>query len=203
MSDNRNGIDRILDKIKEYADESAGKILSESNARSEEVIGKARLESERRDLEDEKAFSAELERFRAQSESDYAAYERDKVLSLKQEMLAEAYAHAVKTLAGSSPDRKLQLYRKWLAKYGGEGAYSVILNRADRELLGDVLLSEMRRGDFPGTPRLSEYCAEIAGGLILDFGETRIDVSFEALAAEQKGKADGELLDILFREEKA
>ena len=126
--------------------------------------------------------------------------ERDRILALKQKMLAEAYKRAAEKLNDLSDDEKLSLYRKWLLKYGEDSDYSVVMNKKDRDSFGDILASEMSRGIFPGHPSLSAFSADITGGLILDFGDSRTDVSFESVVNSEKGRYDMELINIMFSE---
>ncbi|MBO4326848.1 MAG: V-type ATP synthase subunit E [Clostridia bacterium] len=190
----------ILNKIREYGDQTAEKLIDESTRKSKELTDEARSEVSAYIESEEKSLGDEIARIEAQAETDYAATKRDRTLALKQEMISKAYDRAAVVLGGISDDDKLRLYRKWLKMYGENSDYSVVLNKHDRDSFGDILASEMSRGEFPGHPSLSAFAAEISGGMILDFGDSRNDISFESVVNNERGRFDGELVDILFAE---
>jgi vacuolar-type H+-ATPase subunit E/Vma4 len=200
MADNTSGIEKILEKIREYGDETSKAVIDESTRKAEELASAAESESAAFIDAEKESLKKEIERLESQAEVDFAAVKRDRSLALKQEMLEKVYERAAQLLGGISDDEKLVLYRKWLHKYGEETDYSVVMNKHDRDAFGDILSAEMSRGEFPGHPSLSAFNAEISGGLILDFGDTRTDISFESAVESEKGKFDGELIKILFAE---
>ena len=200
MSENANGIELILNKIREYGDQTARRIIDESTAKAQALYNEAKADSDSFLAGEQDGLKEEIRRIESQAETGYAAVERDRILALKQKMLAEAYKKAAEKLNELSDDEKLSLYRKWLLKYGEPSDYSVVMNKKDRDSFGDILASEMSRGVFPGHPSLSAFSADISGGLILDFGDSRTDVSFESVVNSEKGRYDMELINILFSE---
>ena len=200
MSEHANGIELILNKIREYGDQTARRIIDESTEKAQALCIDAKADSDAFLESEQNGLKEEIRRIEAQAETDYYAVERDRILALKQKMLAEAYKRAEEKLNDLSDDEKLSLYRKWLLKYGEDSDYSVVMNKKDRDSFGDILASEMSRGIFPGHPSLSAFSADITGGLILDFGDSRKDVSFESVVNSEKGRYDMELINIMFSE---
>ena len=200
MADNIKGIDAIIEKIREYGDQTAQKLIDESSERADSIFSEAEEEVEAFTAESEKSLEAELRLLESQSEGDYAAVVRDRTLAMKQELLARTFERAAVLLSELPDDRKLALYRKWISENGEDCSYSVILNRTDKKEFGEILRSEMERGMYPGRPTVSEYVSEALGGLILDFGDSRTDITFETVAFLQKGSYDTELIKILFPE---
>lgn len=200
MADNTNGIEMILKKIREYGDETARELIDDARRRAEELLNEAKQRSSDFIKEEESSLSGASERFESQAETDFAAVKRDKTLSLKQEMLSKTYSRAAELLAQLPDEKRLSLYRKWIRAYGEDTDYSVVLNKRDRDAFGDILSAEMSRGEFPGHASLSAFSAEITGGVILDFGDSRTDISFDSVVESEKGKYDAELIGILFPE---
>ena len=198
MADNKSGIDAILDNIREYAQETAGKLIAESNEKAEARLTAAVNETEAETTRLEAEADAEIERLKVQAENDFNAVKRDRTLAMKQELLGSVYARTLERLTALPDDAKLALYRKWLAKYADDRSYRVVLCKSDAASFGDILADEMSRGLYPGRPALSAYSAEIAGGLILDYGDYRTDLSFESAVEGMKVKVDSELIGILF-----
>ena len=200
MADNTNGIDLILKKIREYGEETANSIIEESRKKADELTKEADEKTAALISSEEQALEDVSSRLDSQAETDFETVRRDRTLSLKQEMLSKTYVRAAELLAALPDDKKLDLYRKWLKKYGEEADYNVVLNKHDRDSFGDILASEMSRGMFPGHPSLSSFSAEISGGIILDFGDSRTDISFDSVVENEKGKYENELIGKLFAE---
>lgn len=200
MAETNGGINAIIEKIREYADTTASGLIDNSTRKAEAAVAAAQEAVRSKETQELAALERSLAVETAQAETDYAAVYRDRNLALKQEMLGKTYSRAVELLAGLPSDKRLELYRKWLKKYGEQSDYRVILNQADRDEFGDILADEMSRGLYPGHPSLSAYCASISGGIILDFIDSKTDISFEAVVAAERGKGEGELIRILFAE---
>ena len=200
MAETNGGINAIIEKIREYADNTASALTGESTRKAEAAVAAARETVRAKEEKELAALESTIAALDAQAETDYAAVVRDRNLALKQEMLGKVYAKSVELLAALPAERRLDLYRKWLKKYGENSDYRVILNQADRDEFGDILADEMSRGIYPGHPSLSVYCASISGGLILDFIDSKTDISFEAVVEAERGRGEGELIKILFAE---
>ncbi len=202
MAETNGGINAIIEKIREYAEETASGLTGDSTRKAEACVAAAQETVRAKEAQELAALEESVAALAAQAETDYASIYRDRNLALKQEMLGKTYSRSVELLAALPSDKRLDLYRKWLKKYGENSDYRVILNQADRDDFGDILADEMSRGLYPGHPSLSSYCASIAGGLILDFIDSKTDISFEAVVEAQRGKSESELIKILFAEGK-
>ncbi len=200
MAETNGGINAIIEKIREYADTTASGLISDSTRKAEACVAAAQDSVREKESQELAALESTVAAQMAQAETDYAAVYRDRNLALKQEMLGKVYGRSVELLAALAADKRLELYRKWLKKYGEDSDYSVILNQADRDEFGDILADEMSRGLYPGHPSLSSYCASIAGGIILDFIDSKKDISFEAVVDAERGKGEIGLIKILFAE---
>ena len=200
MAETNGGINAIIEKIREYADSTASGLIDDSTRKAEAAVAAAQEAVNAKEAQELAALEGTVAAQMAQAETDYAAVNRDRNLALKQEMLGKVYSRSVELLSQLPADKRLELYRKWLSRYGENSDYRVILNQTDRDEFGDILADEMSRGLYPGHPSLSPFCASIAGGLILDFIDSKTDISFEAVVEAQKGRGEGELIRILFAE---
>lgn len=201
MSDSNNGIDAILAKINEYAEETAKKIIDDSTEKVNAAYEKAMADAAEYSAELSGQSETELSLLESRAAADYETVVRDRTLALKQELLSKTYQRAVELLKGLPDERKLELYKKWLLRFGEDKNYTVILNKEDKEAFYDILSYEISKGVYPGKPVLSAETADISGGMILDCGDTRTDISFENAVSAEKGKYDGELIGILFAED--
>ena len=198
MADKINGIDAILNKIREYGDQTAQKLIDDSSERAGRIFSDAEAEVNSFSADFESGLELEMKAYESQAAGDYAAVVRDKTLAMKQEVLSETFDRAVKLLSELPSEKKLALYRKWISQNGEQCDYEIILNKADKEMLGKDLKSDIDCGLFPGRPVISEKETNASGGIVLNFGDTRTDITFETVVSLEKGKYDTELIGILF-----
>jgi len=196
MTDNLSG---ILDNIREYADNAASKLASEAGEKADAVIAEARTAAEAINAEAQEKLARETELIDSQAETDFTTLKRDRTLALKQELIGQVYERTLDKLCELPPERKYELYLKWIRKYAEEGCYSILLSEADRTALGDRIAEVCRKGELPGSPSVSEKCGQFRGGFILEYADTRQDVTFEAVVGELKGKADSEIIAEIYR----
>ena len=196
MTDNLTG---ILDNIREYADSTVLKLARDAGEKAEAVIAEARANASVIEAETMQQLKRESALIESQAETDFLTLKRDRTLALKQELIGQVYQRTLEKLSGLPGERKLALYSDWLRKYAEPDEYTIRLCEADLRELGTQLAEACAGGDFPGTPSVSGEPGSFSGGFILEYADTREDLTFEAVVGELKGKADGEIIKEIYR----
>lgn len=196
----KDNFSKILDTILSDADIASEKIISDASAKAQKLLNDTEAEIK---AEQSKAASDLKEQVIHNDElvlSEFPNMRRDKILSLKHELISESFEKAGKQLVSMSDSEKLKLYASLIRKYADEGSYSIVLNERDYTALGNEIGKMISSNAFPGSPVLSDKRADISGGLRLDFGNVTIDASFETLLNEVREKYMTDVRTILFGE---
>ena len=195
MSDN---LQRILEEINAYAEKTSAGILSESRSKAETLISDTRSKVSGMMSEAENFTEKESETIRAQAQNGYEKTRRSKILSAKREMLENVYDKALEKLSELTPSEKTALYRKWISSYAEDRAYTIVLSAGESAEVVNAIKINAFDGFFTGHPTVSATDESMRGGVKLDFGDLLINMSFETLVEEQKGRYDAEILTVLF-----
>ena len=73
MSENANGIELILNKIREYGDQTARRIIDESTEKAQALCIDAKADSDAFLESEQNGLKEEIRRIEAQAETDYYA----------------------------------------------------------------------------------------------------------------------------------
>jgi len=197
-----NGIEKITKRILDDAGLEVSAIKAESDAECGKIKSKyeALADAEYKRLLSEGEKTAEK---RYKLLGGVAQLEMKKqMLSLKQELLSEAFALAEKKLAGLPETEYTQFLAALAAKASRNGSEALLMSSADREKIGkaveaaaNMMLATQGR---TASLRLSDKTAPIRGGVILEDGRIEINCSIETLVAACRNELAGEVAKILF-----
>ncbi|MBR5478965.1 MAG: hypothetical protein IKU84_02190 [Clostridia bacterium] len=210
-----NGIENIIARIEEDAEQEINKILADARGKAEEISAKyASLAAKETEAILEKGKkSADDRTVRLQGVAGLDA--RKMLLRTKQEMIDAAFRTAEEKLTSLEGED----YVETLAKLGvaavQTGNEEVILSAEDREKYGKDVVSRINEllNDDEGISRiitaagkllrgegvkLSDETREISGGLILKDGDLEIDASFATIVNQMRESLAGDVAEILF-----
>ncbi|HHU06552.1 MAG TPA: hypothetical protein GXZ65_08750 [Clostridiales bacterium] len=196
------GIEKITKRILDDARQEVSAIEAEAAAECDRIRSKykalADAEYKRLIAEGEQSAEKRFELLVGSAELEA----KKQILSLKQELLGEAYSLAEKKLAELPEAEYTQFLASLAAKASRNGEELLLLSPADREKVGKVVEAEANRilasqGRRAGL-RLSDKTASIRGGVILEDGRIEINCSIEALVASCRNELAGEVAKILF-----
>lgn len=197
-----NGIDKITKRILDDARLEVNAIETESAAECEKIRSKykALADAEFSRLTAEGGQSAEKRYKLLLGGAELETKKR--MLSLKQELLGEAFAMAEKRLAELPEAEYIGFLAALAAKASRNGRESLLLSQSDRERFGKAVEAEANKllsshGKAAGLT-LSDKTAPIRGGLLLEDGRVEINCSIEALVASCRNELAGEVAKILF-----
>jgi len=197
-----NGIEKITKRILDDAKKEVSAIEAEAAAECERIKSKykalADAEYERLMAEGRQSAEKRFELLIGSAELEA----KKQILSLKQELLGEAFALAEKKLAELPEDRYIEFLASLAAKASRNGQELLLLSPGDRERVGKAVETEANRllasqGRTAGL-RLSDKTAPIRGGVILEDGRIEINCSIEALVLSCRNELAGEVAKILF-----
>ena len=216
-----NNEDKILDAIRNEADEKAAKITGEYDARIAEV--KADCDNRIRDMRAKNAAKREREREvilrRGRGSADMRR--REIMLSARVKLLDQAYEDAERficemdrdayaglltnMLTGALADRIAE--ERTLAENGedvGETAFEVSFNEKDRSELGArVIMLALERlaesGEKAPDVTLSDKLASVGGGFVLLSGDVSCDCSIKTLVAASRASTEADVARVLFQ----
>lgn len=216
------GLDRIISKIIEAAEEKAkqiseaadnecGRIYGEYNDRvsressniAEEcaeacadIIEYARsTASINRTLIIQKARVSAVDEAFERAEKDILMFPHEKYLDMLVSMLSKAMIEHTERL-------------HIIDDGDDHGVYRVYLNKSDKDRYGGLLIDGLRRrvvgrvdGDLIDKVRIADEAADISGGLILNCGCVDYNFSLAALIEELRFEFEGQIANILFEKE--
>lgn len=197
-----NGIDKILDKLREESQAETSAILDKARAEAEAIAARFAKQAEQ-----ESAFLEEKGRKAAEERQDRliraAEMESKKtILGAKQAVLDKAFAQAREALLHLPEADCVSFLAKLAAGSAGTGSETLVLNAKDRAALGERVTAEANRlrteAGLPARLTLSEETAEIDGGLFLRDQSSEVNCTFETLLRLGREELAGQAAAILF-----
>ena len=171
-----NGLEKISERIRQDARAEQDAILSEAGKRAE-IVAKGYADQARQMTDDayrrrQDAGEAQLSRLRSGADME----RRQMLLGAKQACIDEAFARAAQLLCRLPREEYAALLAR-TARENGDGTEEIILSAADRDAVGDAVISAANADGASFT--LSDETREMGGGLILKRGPVEINCSFE------------------------
>lgn len=134
----------------------------------------------------------------ADSKSRIAQMEAKKsILSLKQEMVSEAFAKAKDIVLALPAEKYCAFLTRLAIQSAPDGQGQVVLNPSDREKYGEAVISGANKA-LGGKLALSSETGDFAGGLIVRNGAVEVNNTLELLIDLCRGDMAAEVAKILF-----
>ena len=193
------GTEKIIAHIKADADAQVDAILAQAEQQCANIRGEF----------DKKAAALYAERLRVgvkevQDQVDgverIARMEgRKAMLAAKQDLVADSFRKAQERIVNLPEDRYVAFLARLAAQASVTGDEEIILNRRDRERIGDKLVLAANALLDKGRLRLSPDTRDIAGGLILRRGSIEANCSAELLVELSRSELSAKVAETLFQ----
>lgn len=197
-----NGIEKITQRIKDDAQLEITAVAEETKAKCEEILADCREQADAaywkivNEGRQEAEHQLELRKGAAMTDS------KKRMLQLKQEMVAEAFAKAEQKLLALSGEEYERFLVTLAVRASGSGDEKLIFSAADREKYGEkvvgaaneILASAGRNAALT----LADESRDIQGGLILSGGRIETNCSIKTLLELRRTELAPEVAKLLF-----
>lgn len=190
-----NGLEKINDHIRRDGQAEVDAILAEAGKRIE--VAQAGYEAQVRQLTADAAakrkqmVAERLERLAGSADME----RRQMLLGAKQACIDEAFDRAAKALRELPRDEYVALLAR-TAVAAGTGCEEIVLSAADRENIGQAVVSAANAGGAAFT--LSDETRELGGGLVLKKGKVEVNCAFETQLRQLRQKMAADVARALF-----
>ena len=225
MASTTNGLNKITDKILSAARESAEKILAEAQEECDRIAAEYDARAEEIRKANERDAGQKAADTVARAKSSAAMQGRNLIGEKKSELIESVFKNAfdqigkrsekeytelVVGLLAAALSELAQTEEKNLALYGEEDEsaaeiYEVVLNAKDRNAIGTAVVNGARKKlkgelseDRLKKIRLADATANIAGGVILRYGDVESNCSLEMLFAQLRRELETDVSRALF-----
>ncbi len=192
------GTEKIIAHIRADAEAQTAAILAQAEQRCAEIRG----------VYEQKAKDAYAEKIRAGVKANQDRLEsmerlakmegRKAILAVKQDMVSESFDRAVEQLVNLPEEQYVALLAKLAAQASVTGDEEIVLNRRDRERIGEKLVQAANVLLEKGRLSLAPDTRDIAGGLILRRGSIEANCTAELLVELRREDMAAELARVLF-----
>ncbi len=180
------GIEKITGRIEADARAEAAAITAEANARCAEI--RAEYEKKAQDTYWERVRAGVKEcEDRVERMGRMAEMEAKKsTLSLKQDMVNEAFARAIDQVCDMPQDEYVAAMAKLVAKAAVSGSEAVVFNARDKARCGGEIVAAanalLAQGGRQAALTVSGETREIRAGFVLQQGDVEVNCAVEVLA---------------------
>jgi V/A-type H+-transporting ATPase subunit E len=197
------GIEALIKKLEEESRAECEEKLRKAEDEAQKIKEdyRARAETEAAKLIEQACKNAEADTRRVEGND---ALEASKILlAAKHEVIDNAFARANELLCSLPEDEYIDFLKKYALCASETGSESIVLNKRDRDKLGERLVCEfnaaLAAAGKPANLTLSEATAEINGGFLLRTKSVETDCSISSLVNRQKNTLTDTVAKILFR----
>jgi len=193
-----NGIEKITARIETDSKAEVAAILADGQAKADAIRADyaAQAASAAQSATQAGENAAQLRQERLVSAAQMEA--KKLLLTTKQTCLDEAFAAAKKQLLTLPDDQYAQLLAKLAVKASRTGSEEILLNKADRERVGDLVVSKANALLQSGKLTLANETREMEGGLTLRSGNVEVNCAFETQLRVLREEMAAEIAGILF-----
>jgi len=197
-----NGIEKITARIAADAQAEADEIRAASAQECEELkkAGSQAAQDEYWRIVRQGVKDCEK---RVQRLGSTAAMEAKKsVLSLKQEMVSEAFDRASDALAALPENEYVDFLASLADKAARTGLEEIVFNEADKKRVGAKVAkaanARLEKRGLYGKLTVAEQCRDIKGGLLIKEGDIECNCSIETLISLYRSELATQVADVLF-----
>lgn len=194
-------IEKITSKIIDDANADAKALTDHSESQVKEILEEAKEKADEI-VADAKA-KGEIERDkRLVSRRSVAAIDgRNQILSKQREMIERCFDLAAEKVAGMDTEKYLDFLVNCV-KSSKRTEGELILNKKDRDAVGDELVKRLNSENTKAGFVLSEETKNIRGGVMIRFGNVYENASIDAVVEQVRDELTSEVAGILFPEER-
>lgn len=190
-------VDNITASILSEAEKIAQASLKEAESTREEIINSAIKEAEtiKRNAEEKALKDAESLKSRKVSAAELQS--RKMVLGAKQDAIKKSYKAAINKLKSMPEDEYINFMLNAIIKVPYSGA--IILNKKDREKIGEKLVEALNEKTKSNKFSLSDETVDASGGFVLRSGAIEINNTFETILDAIKDELTNDIANALFK----
>ncbi|MDD5793845.1 V-type ATP synthase subunit E [Clostridium sp. HCP1S3_B4] len=189
------------------------KILSDAEAKKEEILAKASEEKEKilqkkqnsakaleKEILEKAKSEAATRKERTISSAELTA--RNEKLKAKQEVIADVFLESVDKLSSLDKDVQVKFIKDTILNLDIDGDEKLILNDAGKEMVTDSVLGDINKSlkskGKKGEISLSTENGSFKGGFILEKAGIEINNTYEALVSSLREELEFEVAKVLF-----
>lgn len=194
------GIEKIISSIKEAADAEAAQIISDAEAKAEELLEKTKKEclvySVEENVKSDKKIELAGKRFNAQSEQAAKLI----LLNARQNIIETALENALSSIEKSEPKEYFDMLLKLLERAAGKGKGELYLSKEDIDRMPSDFEAAasgvaVSKG---GTIKIAGSLPDIKSGFILKYGQIEENYTMKALFEENHDRLQDIVNSILW-----
>lgn len=191
------GLDKILDEIRQEADDISAGILKEAREKAEKIAEDAQKRGAAAAAHIEEESAAKCADILARGESAAELVKRKAVLRAKQEIISQVLLDAKTTLLNLPEDQYFERILKMVERYALDGDGEIAFNEKDNARLPKLFEAKLRLAS-KNRLKLSGQPVKIDGGFVLLYGGIEENCSFEALFSDRLEELQDEAQKLLF-----
>lgn len=192
-----NGIEKITARIIADAQLEAEAIKSEAGQKGEQIRSDYSKKAQDEYWRIVKAGVAECEARVARLGRAAEMEAKKSVLTLKQDMVSEAFSKAVNSICEMPKEQYIALLAKMAKEASDTGKEEVILSNRDKAI-GAEIVSAANAAIGAGALLLSEETSEMAGGFILRDGNVEINCNIETIVEQHRYELASAVAEVMF-----
>lgn len=193
-----NGLEKILQQIKDDSDAAVAKIKGEAEKSAFENKQKILKETEKNVEAIKVKTKSECEDIKVRGESSAALAKKQSMLNTKQSIISDFIKAAHKYLVSLPANEYFDVIYKMIAKNAHKNEQGKIsFNKSDKSRLPSAFgkkLSDLSGGMLT----LSDETSDIDGGFVLVYGGIEENCSFDAIFSEKYDELQDEVYSMLF-----
>lgn len=199
-----NGIDKIIERILQKAEQESGQILSEASAEAGNVYDSLKARGDLEAAEIVSRGKEQAERYIERAKSAAARDASRMLLQTKQLLIDNAFHRARELLIGLPEDEYTDLLASLASKAITSGDEQLILGRSDMsraELIKDKVNKLASGRGLPAHITVMPQPGSFEGGLIVRKGNVDTNCTFDTIIRTLRESMTGEVASVLFGQE--
>ena len=188
------GLDKILEHIKQDAEQEAKASYAEAEAEAKALVEKAAEEEREFLASSEEKRNSEVALLRARGQSAAELTHRKMLLEAKQKIISDMMEAAKHSLSELSDAEYFDTILKMVSKYAQPQTGEIIFSKKDKQRVPATFIEAVKKYSLT----VSDETREIGGGFILLYGEIEENCSFDALFFEAREELQDKVKNLLF-----
>lgn len=194
------GLEKMKSQILNEAKATAEKKISEANAEAQEIISAAKAEAEKTTADISKKSEAAIASYKERVISSNDLQKRTKILSAKQEAIADVLSKAYESLESMESNKYFDMLLKMATKYAQPQDGEMIFSEADLKRLPkdfEEKVAEAAKAKG-GSLKVSGESRNIENGFVLAYGGIEENCTLRAMFDAKKDELSDKVHRILF-----
>lgn len=191
------GLDKILDEIRQEADEIAAGILKEAQEKADAIALEAQKRGAAAVTHIEEESAAKCTDILSRGESAAELLKRKAALRAKQDIISQVLLDAKTTLLNLPEDNYFERILKMVERYALDEEGEIAMSEKDNARLPKLFEAKLKLAS-KNKLKLSKQPVKIDGGFVLLYGGIEENCSFEALFSDRLEELQDEVQKLLF-----